>query len=409
MDIHPYEEDRDLKHIQRIWYEIGWVENETQANALKDFLSAGSCLTARLSGEAECAVHTVTGSITHLQQQLSLCAVTAVTTSRVGRRQGFAKRLTALQLSAAATDEGCEVAALGMFDQGFYDLLGFGTGAYDNQFTFDPANLKVDNRYRTPTRLTLDHWQEIHQAMMRRLPNHGAVVIDPPEITKTDLTFTEHGYGLGYFDGDDLTHFLWFDARGEHGPYAIQAMAYRNTDQLLELMALLHALADQVSSVTMMEPAHIQLQMLLKEPFRNRRNTRRSAHSNEHRAFSWCQLRLMSLAPVERYRAPGKPIRFNLQLHDPVGELLNDQPQERWRGLSGDYVIELAEVSSVNPGSEAGLPTLQASINSFTRLFFGVAPASTLVVTDELSGPEQLLESLDVALRLPKPSFGWDF
>jgi hypothetical protein len=409
MDIQPYQEERDLQHIQRIWYEIGWVENDKQAAVLKDFLSAGSCLTARLAGEAECSVHTVTGSITHLQQPLRLCAVTAVTTSRIGRRQGFAKRLTALQLSAAATDQQCEVAALGMFDQGFYDLLGFGTGAYDHQFTFDPASLMASARYRTPARLSLEHWQQMHQAMVRRLPNHGAVVLDPPEITKTDLTFTEHGYGLGYFADDDLTHFLWFDARGAHGPYVVQAMAYRTTDQLLELMALLHALADQVSSVTMVEPPHIQLQMLLKEPFRNRRNTRRSEHSNEHRAFAWCQLRLLSLEPVARFSAPGQRLRFNLRLQDPVMELLADQPEERWRGLSGDYIVELGESSSVLSGADPALPTLVASVNAFTRLFFGVAPATTLTVTDDLSGPPELLRSLDDVLRMPTPSFGWDF
>jgi hypothetical protein len=149
--------------------------------------------------------------------------------------------------------------------------------------------------------------------------------------------------------------------------------------------------------------------MLLREPFRNRRNTRLSAHSNEHRAFAWCQLRLLSLEPLARFHAPGRALRFNLQLEDPVAELLADQPEDRWRGLNGDYVLELAEASSVTPGSEADLPTLRASVNAFTRLFFGVAPATTLAVTDDLSGPAELLHALDEVLRLPKPSFGWDF
>ena len=90
MDIYPYDESRDLKHLQRIWYEVGWVENESQAACMKDFLSVGSCLTARMAGEAECSVQTVPGTVHHLEQTLSLCAVTAVTTSRIARKIGRA-------------------------------------------------------------------------------------------------------------------------------------------------------------------------------------------------------------------------------------------------------------------------------------------------------------------------------
>lgn len=408
MDIHPYDESRDLKHLQRIWYEVGWVENESQAASMKDFLSVGSCLTARMNGEAECSVQTVPGTVCHMDRTLSLCAVTAVTTSRVARKQGFAQKLTALQLAAAAS-QGSQVAALGMFDQGFYDKLGFGTGAYEHQFTFDPASLIVDVPFAVPARLNAKHWQQMHSAMVQRLPNHGSVTLTPPEMFKAETGFSENGHGLGYFDGDELTHFIWFEVRGEHGPYVINQMAYRSTAQLMELLSLLKSLADQVSSVKLMQPPHVQLQALLRQPLRQRRITRLSDHANEHRALAWWQLRLLNMACVAGYCWEGAAVKFNLQLTDPVEPLLRDQTAGSWQGIGGDYVVEISQSSSVSDGLQADLPTLRCSVNAFSRLFFGVASASVLQVSDDLDGPAELMASLDRAFCLPQPSFGWDF
>ena len=49
------------------------------------------------------------------------------------------------------------MAALGMFDQGFYDKLGFGTGAYERELTFDPGILDVELPKNDAVRLTRDH------------------------------------------------------------------------------------------------------------------------------------------------------------------------------------------------------------------------------------------------------------
>lgn len=409
MDIKPYDEARDLKDIQRIWYEVGWVENEAQAACIKDFMCKGSCLTARLDGVAECVVHVVPGSIRHVSRDLKLCAVTAVTTSRIARKQGFAQKLTALQLADAA-DAGAQVAALGMFDQGFYDKLGFGTGAYDHQFTFDPATLIVDVPFRIPARLGAEDWQKMHACMTSRLRGHGSVNLNPAETFRAEVGFTDHGYGLGYHDDNgELTHFLWIDVRGEHGPYVINAFAYRTTDQLLELLSLLKALADQVSSVKMMQPPHVQLQMLLKLPFRTRRNTRLSEHGNEHRAVAWWQIRLLSLDALAGYCWPAGELQFNLELNDPISVQLEDRDEGRWRGITGSYVVSIGPHSSIREGHDAQLPTLQASVNAFSRLFFGVAPASVLTTSDELSGPDELIAQLDQAFLLPQPNFDWDF
>ena len=50
-----------------------------------------------------------------------------------------------------------------------------------------------------------------------------------------------------------------------------------------------------------------------------------------------------------------------------------------------------------------------ASVNAFTRLWLGVCPATGLSVTDGLEAPRELLEELDVVLRLLDPQPDWDF
>ena len=103
----------------------------------------------------------------------------------------------------------------------------------------------------------------------------------------------------------------------------------------------------------------------------------------------------------------GKPVSFNLELTDPVTEILTGETS--WTGLTGNYVVTLGEDSSAAAGTDPKLPTLNASINAFTRMWYGVRSASSLAVTDDLSGDEGLLTQLDLVLRLPRPHFGWDF
>ena len=72
-------------------------------------------------------------------------------------------------------------------------------------------------------------------------------------------------------------------------------------------------------------------------------------------------------------------------------------------GLAGNYVVSIGEESNAVPGGEAGLPVLNASINAFSRMWFGVRSATALAVTDDLSGSGELLTRLDRALALPEP------
>jgi len=406
MDIRPYEEARDLNAVKRIWYEIGWIEDAEQAKYLRDILRVGRGLVAMIDEEAECLVHTVPGQIRCIDEDLDMCAVIAVTTGRRARKKGFAQALTARQLASSARD-GAEIAVLGVFDQGFYDLLGFGTGSYEHQISFDPATLLVDRRFRTPARLTKANWREIHGAMTRRVRAHGGCVLHPPEIMKAELAWTENGFGLGYYDGKELSHFFWCEAKGENGPYHIAGMAYRNGDELLELLALIKAFGDQVSSVQLMEPPEVQLQSLLKQPFRNRRNTKASKHENIHRSYAWWQLRVLDVAAcVAKRHWYGPEVRFNLAMTDPVEPYLEE---DNWRGVGGDYVVTFGEDSRATSGTEAGLPTLCASVNAFSRLLFGIVSASSATLTDGVTAPNDLLKSLDAALVSPSAKLTWDF
>ena len=48
-------------------------------------------------------------------------------------------------------------------------------------------------------------------------------------------------------------------------------------------------------------------------------------------------------------------------------------------------------------------------MNAFSRLWLGTRPATGLAFTDDLRGPQDLLERLDRVVRLPKPHMGWEY
>jgi hypothetical protein len=224
---------------------------------------------------------------------------------------------------------------------------------------------------------------------------------------KGELGWQENGFGLGYYEDGQLTHFFWADAKGEHGPYEIGFIAYRSVDELLELLGLIRSLGDQVSSFVMCEPAHLQLQALLRQPFRNRRNTRRSEFENGHWSAAFWQVRLLDVAAcMRRHRWPGEAFEFNLVLADPAARFLAECD---WQGVGGEYVVQIAGVSSAEAGSRNGLPTLRASVNTFSRLFFGIASATEQLVASDFDVSPELVAPLDAAFCLPRMSTSWDF
>jgi hypothetical protein len=403
-----YNPEKDRVAALRIWREVGWLDDEKKEDALARFIACGRAQVAEVNGEAECLVNTAPGTLRYIDQDLPFSGVMGVATSRVARKRGLAGRLVASMLAQGVAG-GALVAGLGIFEQGFYNQLGFGSGGYEHWFSFDPARLRVDAKARIPRRITKDDWEAMHKSRLVRLRGHGALNFIPGEVTEADVVWTEGGFGLGYYDSDGaLTHHLWCRAKGEHGPYTVRWMSYQTWEQFLELMALLRNLGDQVRLVWVQEPPGVQLHDLIEQPFKQRQISKRSEFESTVHTSAYWQVRMCDLAGcLERTHLRGDVVRFNLALSDPIERFLDDDAA--WRGLSGDYVVTLGPSSDAEIGTDACLPTLIASVGAFTRLWLGVRPASGLAVTDTLSGPLELLETLDWALRLPDPKPDWDF
>lgn len=402
-----YDSQKDRESSCRIWKEIGWLE-EGREKAADTFIEANRAFVADISGEAECLVATAPGTVRYLKEDLPFSCVTSVATSRIARKHGFAQRLTALAVAQAAS-EGALVSGLGMFEQGFYNRLGFGTGSYEHWVSFDPASLKVDGAAKMPSRLTKDDWKKVHESRLRRKRGHGACNLHVPECTKAEMGWSKKAFGLGYFKNGELTHHAWLNAKEiEHGPYSIQWMAYQTYEQFLELMAVIKNLGDQVHVIGMSEPPDIQLQDLIDKPFKGQELTEKSKYENRIRTDAYWQMRILDLKGcMEKTHLFGEDVLFNLVLDDPVVLMLDDTAP--WQGISGSYVVHLGPHSYVEEGEDRTLPTLKASVGAFTRMWLGVRPATGLAVTDDLHGPEELLKDLDRILCIPEPHTDWDF
>ncbi len=408
MHLRAYDKERDQEATRRIWREIGWL-SAGQEDVMDIYISACQGHVAEVNGQAECFVVTTPGTMRYLDHTLPFCAISGVATSRLVRRQGLATRVTARAIAERAA-AGDVVAGLGMFEQGFYNRLGMGTGNYEHHFSFDPSRLTLEGRPRIPVRVTPDDWQQIHQARVDRQLFHGAVTLIPAAITRAEmLEDGRKGFGLGYRDGPDgaVSHCVWLSAEDvSRGPYHVRWMAYRNGEQLLELLRVIKGLGDQVMRVTMQEPGSVMLQDLVEQPFKQSRLTRNTNWEVGVRGNAWWQCRILDVgACLAATRCIEGALRFNLTLSDPISSYLpEDAP---WRGVAGDYVVTLGQESSARQGHDPALPTLEATVNAFSRLWLGVRPASGLAVSDALRGPADLLAALDRTLRLPQPHVDW--
>jgi hypothetical protein len=408
MNHRPYDPERDKDAVHRIWHETGWLEKGKE-HMMDRELEAGRAIVADLNGSPECLVISSPGSVRYLHEELPFWCITGVTTSRIARKQRLASRLTAAAI-AEAVGEGALVVGLGMFEQGYYNRLGFGTGTYSRTLKCDPAHLGVSVEPRVPRRLTTDDWELIHAGRLARRRVHGGSLLFPGTITRAAIN-DDDGFGLGYCDGPagELTHHFWCYAKDRgSGPYSVSWLAFQTREQFLELMAVIKSLGDQVRLVKIPEPPDIQLQDLLVSPFREFRAREGAKFEVGWDSVAWWQMRICDLPGcLAQTHLPWGEVWFNLQLTDPIERFLDEGAP--WRGTTGDYVVALGPESSARPGADPGLPTLTASVGAFTRLWLGVRPASGLAITDDLSGPKELLESLDETLRLPPPQPDWSF
>lgn len=364
------------------------------------FLDGTDCYVALIEGSAECAVMTTPGLIRYQDVDLPLSIVSGVTTSLVGRKLGLASGLTAHAVGEAGK-AGAAVSILGMFEQGFYDQFGFGSGSYEHHIRFDPASLQVDVPYRPPARITIDDWEAVAAAFAARHRRHGGTTADPPGFIRAEMMWADKPFGLGYrSESGELTHFIWGRTKGESGPYRVDMLSYQTTEQLLELFKLVSVLGDQVRSISITEPSGIQLQDLVQHVIRQEIATAKSDHAFRHVSGTWWQLRIMDVPACVAARSyEGPPVQFVAEITDPLATMLEGE----WTGVAGSYIVTIGEESSAEPGSDDSLPVLAASVNAFSRAWFGVRAPSSLTVTDDLTGPAELIADLDRALALPVP------
>jgi len=411
MTFRTYDAETDRKAVQRIWHEVAWIENERHEKAMDVFLRSGHAFVADLNGEPECMVNAHCAALRYLDRELPVSGITGVTTSRIARKQGIASHLTAHALAQEASS-GAAAAFLGVFEQGFYNQLGFGNGSYEIWSTLDPAQLLVPVEARSPIRLTTDDGAEIHAARTSRLRQHGTLTFEAPETTAAELQWSDGGFGLGYRDDDGrLTHHVWFaSAKGEEGPYRVGWLCYRTREECLELLALLRNLGDQVHWIRLHEPPQVQLQDFLKQPFRSRSMTAASKITLQMTASAYWQVRILDLsACLDVLRFDREPLTFRLELDDRIARYLPDDAP--WRGTAGTYDVTLGPTCHAEPPSSSShaVPTLRASVNAFSRLWLGVRSATSLSWSDDLAGPPDLLAALDERFRLPRPTIDWDF
>lgn len=410
MHVRDYDPARDYADCLRVYREVGWIDtSEEQEAAFKHYIADARMIVSELRGQAECMVTTMPGTVRYLESELPFCAVTGVTTGRVARRQGLGRALTAEALKRAA-EAGEPVAMLGIFDQGFYDSLGFGMGSYDHFLRFDPATLNVSGVPEIPVNLAACDDAAIHRSRLLRRRIHGNCNITPAGHTAASVRIAKGGFGIGFRDAEsgELMHHFWAVPEGEHGPLRIEWAAYRDREQFLELLRLIRALSDQVHLVEMVEPAGVVLQSFLKRPFRTRSSTRGGAMENRMTGSAHWQIRILDLQRcVAATRLCGAhELELNLTLSDPIEEFCNSSG---WNGVAGDYTLRLGASSAAEPGHRAGLPVLRCSVNTFSRLWFGAADAETLRFSGELEAPEATAEQLSRLWRLPTPKLDWDF
>ena len=410
MEIRRFDAKKDKHAAHQIWIESGWLKKD-KTDIMDIFLRGTHSWVAEINGQAESLASTAPGTIWYRGEAIPFSGVVSVSTSRVGRRRDLATRTTAKAV-ADSVERGALVSALGMFEQGFYNRLGFGTGSYEHLVRFDPSALKVDVKPGVPVRLSAKDSAAVHKSRLRRRKCHGCCDLDPLEMTSSWMKQPENAFGLGFRNGPkgELTHHIWANARdnSENGPYDIWWLSFQNRQQFLELMALVRSWGDQIRLVTMREPPGIQFQDFLKKPFYRGQISRKSSFESGIRAMAYWQARICDLPGcLSKTRLPNASLRFNLELTDPIRQYLGEK--QDWKGIAGTYVVELGEPSHAEKGSDPSLPTLKAGLGAFTRLWLGVLPATSLAVSDSLEGPEELLIELDSAFRLPVPHPDWDF
>ena len=399
---------KDIKHLQRIWHEVGWIDS-SEFKYMADWIKNSDGLVAEINGQPECYVTSIQGDFKYQENLLPFSCISGVTTSLIARKQNLAGKTTAKKIADDALS-GAKICGLGMFEQGYYNQLGFGSGTYEYHIQFSPASLNIKIPFSVPERLTIKDIKDIQKSRENRLRKHGSCVL-PEVITKFEISCSSKRFGLGYRDKDgELTHHIWLYGLGsENGPMSVIWMAYQNYEQLMELLALLKSFGDQIMLVRMLEPPGIYLQDFLDKPFYHRELSKDSKYMNRNKALSFWQIRILDLFKCLAATAlPISKFSFNLKLIDPIEKFLEEDCE--WQGISGEYIITLGPESKCENGIDQTLESLETTVNGFTRMWTGVLPASSLILSEQFIANKDLIQQLDDAFAtLPKPHPDWDF
>ena len=412
VDARDFDPERDRDALHRIWREIGWIEDKkSHREGLDLYLDTCRTRVCDVHGEAEIAVSMLPGTMQVLEHELPLSIVAGVYTGRAGRQQGHATDLTAQCVSQDAA-AGAAVSTLGIFDTGFYDRLGFGSAPGMRVATIDPRALKVPRAARPPLRLDIEDAEALHACRLARRAVHGRVQITDWQNTAYELKWSDETFVLGYRDGpgETISHFAAInpEGKGEHGPYWVKNMTWSTREQFHELLGVFKSLGDQVHGFRMQDPPGISMQDLVDRPFSWYRVTRESPFQKRTLSLATMQNRICDLPRcLEAISMPGADLAFNLCLADPIEDHLPaDAP---WRGVGGDWIVRIDAASSAEVGRDETLPTLEASVNAFTRLWLGGQSASGLSISTDLSGPAELIDALDRRYLLPRPCIDWEY
>jgi len=405
--IRDYQE-KDFKAIERIWQECGWLEGSMEST-MQEIIKDSRIKVAEIDGSVEASAMATDASLQYLDEVIQANVINAVTVSLVARKIGLANKAL-VALLADEAEKGVPLSVLGMFEQGFYDKLGYGTGSYFRQLHVDPAELNIPVKCRIPKRLCKDDFQAIHQNRLNRIKLHGRFDMLSPIATKSEMEFHKKSFGLGYYnEAGRLTHHLWIDPSDqESGPYYIVWYAYETNGQLLELLALLQSFNNQVREISITEPADIQLLDFMKKPIHRKVVTKGNKFQNYLNSYAYWQLRLLDpIACLEKTSLHTNDLVLNLKLSDPIEQYL--PTDSKWRGCGGKYTLLLGKKCCLRKGFKADLPVLTASINAFSRMWLGLKPASGLACSDDLVADADLLKKLDQAFCLPEPQPDWWF
>ena len=406
--IRPYE-TKDKTDCLRILKEVGWLEGKDKDGAIFDAYGSDSkAFVAELEGAAEVFAITRGGDCKYQEQDLPFSAVTGVITSRVARQQGLASKVTALAISESAKN-GASMSLLGMFDQGYYEKFGYGSTIYTRHSTIDPASLNVPRLTRAPKRLCVSDAEAIHNCRNRRRRYHGGCNLHGAGETSATLMWSEGGFGLGFEnESGELTHCMWIEAKGEHGPYSVLFSAWETHTQFIELLSVLKSLSDQVYGVRMADPPHMQLQDFLTRPIATSRIRKGGDFDSRVISQVWMQGRILDVPRcIGSMKCCGEPVSFTLSLTDPIEKYLPEHAA--WQGVSGDWIVTIGPESSAVPGNDASLPSATATVNDLSRIWLGAASAEAVSVTGNFRADNSLVQQIDSLVQLPAPSVDWNF